>query len=90
MRWVFKHLEKVVVEIKDLRWFEKWFQRIGTATSNLLFPKMVLALTFAMSIVFDDLSLFLSSNEDTVDNFDERSEGLFLLRHLCTCSIILY
>ena len=72
MRWVFKHLEKVVVEDMDLRWFGKLFQRIGAATSNFLFPKMVLALTLAMSIVFDDLSLFLSGNEDTVDNFDER------------------
>ena len=72
MRWVFKHLEKVVVEVKDLKWFCKLFQRIGAATSKFLFPKMVLALTLAMSIVFDDLSLFLSDNEDTIDNFDEK------------------
>ena len=68
----FKHLEKVVVEVMDLRLLGKLFQRIGAATSNLLFPKMVLALTLAMSNVFDDLSIFLSGNEDTVDNFDER------------------
>ena len=32
---------------------------------------MVLVLTLSMSIVFDDLSLFLLGNEDTVDDFDK-------------------